>query len=100
MPSIIDRKMKRKAEDVHPSSGTSGAVQRAWTSYTVVSRFRDGLFASAELDEYTKSYASSAPDVVRPAHIMRLVLLSKYYTQIQARGHLSVDCSNPTRIRP
>jgi hypothetical protein len=53
--------MKRKTEDLDQSNGTPEAKKRALMSATVVSRFRDGLFAPAELDKYTKSYASSAP---------------------------------------
>jgi hypothetical protein len=53
--------MKRKTNASHKSNGAHEAKKRALTDDSVVSRFRDGLFEPTELDNYTKSYATSAP---------------------------------------
>jgi hypothetical protein len=53
--------MKRKTEETHQSNGQNGAKKRVLSDNAVISRFREGLFDSAELEKYTKSYAVSGP---------------------------------------
>lgn len=53
--------MKRKTEDTQQSNGRHEAKKRALTDDAVISRFREGLFDPSELENYTKSYASSGP---------------------------------------
>lgn len=51
-------KMKRGPED---SNCEPEAKRRELSDDTVLSRFRDGLFDGAVLDQFTKSYAASEP---------------------------------------
>ena len=53
--------MKRKTEEAHKVNGQNGAKKRVLSDDTVISRFREGLFDAAELESYTKSYATSGP---------------------------------------
>ncbi|KUL89771.1 hypothetical protein ZTR_00503 [Talaromyces verruculosus] len=53
--------MKRKTEEAHKVNGQNGAKKRVLSDDAVISRFREGLFDAAELESYTKSYATSGP---------------------------------------
>ena len=53
--------MKRKTEEVHKVNGQNGAKKRVLSDDAVILRFREGLFDTAELESYTKSYATSGP---------------------------------------
>ncbi|EEA23514.1 putative component of NuA3 histone acetyltransferase complex [Talaromyces marneffei ATCC 18224] len=53
--------MKRKTEEAHQSNGRHEAKKRALSDDVAISRFREGLFDTAELEKYTKSYAASGP---------------------------------------
>lgn len=53
--------MKRKTEETHQSNGRHEAKKRVLSDDAVISRFREGLFDTAELESYTKSYATSGP---------------------------------------
>lgn len=53
--------MKRKTSGTQEPNGHHEAKKRALSDDAVAARFREGLFDPAELDRYTKSYATSGP---------------------------------------
>lgn len=58
--------MKRKTESKEQANGQPDSKKRALSSEEAATRFRDGLFDSAEQQKYTKEYAQSAPYVTLP----------------------------------
>lgn len=66
--ALTTAKMKRKTEE---RGSLDGHVQpeskkRALSSEEAATRFRDGLFDTAEQQKYTSEYAKSSPYVLEP----------------------------------
>lgn len=58
--------MKRKTEERGSldANGLPDSKKRALSSEEAVARFRDGLFDTAEEQQYTEAYAKSTPYVL------------------------------------
>ena len=69
LPSSTISKMKRKTgRELQGANGQPDSKKRALSHEEAATRFREGLFDSAELQKYTTAYAESKPYALISVH--------------------------------
>lgn len=62
-PSTISKMKRKTGRESQGANGQPDSKKRALSNEEAATRFRDGLFDSAELQKYTTDYAKSKPYV-------------------------------------